>query len=305
MKFGKLPSLEGVDFNLRDQSPLNRELHAGVSPGTNPTLQILFGAPVWNAKSWRGSIYPADAPATAFLRHYARYFSCVELNTSHYRIPGAATVRRWQAEVTPHFKFCPKIFKGISHARNGLRDEALAKSWFQFLAELGPFAGPSFLQLPPYFDYARKSELFGFIERWPRQFELSLELRHPSWFEDGQVLPALVRYLNSRRVSLVITDVAGRRDVLHDSLSAGTALLRFVGNDLHPSDFSRASAWIKRFESWRQAGLTKLFLFIHEPEDVAVPGMTRFFLEGLRDQPQFLMHEPCAGETVGQLALEF
>ncbi len=285
MEFGKLPNIENVNWSLPADDPTST---AFLSQQENDGhLQIYFGTPAWGHKEWIGKIYPPKTKATDFLFYYSRYFNTIELNTSHYRIPTQEQTQKWIEKVPPEFCFCPKIYQGISHSRGGLIDKPLLKQWLSFLEELGEYAGPSFLQLPPYFEYHAKAELFEFLKQWPDDFALSLEFRHPSWFQDARILPALTQYLQSRNIGLVITDVAGRRDVLHSSIGADFSMVRFIGNDLHPSDYDRAQNWTKRFKIWEQQGLKTLYLFIHEPDDILAPEMTTYFLDQLKSIGQW------------------
>ena len=279
MEFGKLANIEKVDWKIPSDDPLSTQFLS--MKATTQELKIYFGTPAWGHKSWIGKIYPPKTKAADFLFYYSRYFSCIELNTTHYRIPTSEQTKMWIKKVPPGFLFCPKILQAISHDGRGLQDPELLRAWFQFLHELSSFLGPSFIQFPPHFDYSMKAQLFSFLQKWPAEFPLALEFRHPSWFRDHKILPALTEYLQTKKIGLVITDVAGRRDVLHTSLSTDFSMLRFIGNELHPSDFTRATAWTERFKIWEERGLKKLFLFIHEPDDVSAPEMTNYFLKEL------------------------
>jgi uncharacterized protein YecE (DUF72 family) len=299
MEFGKLKSVDAVDFSIPIDDPANgRRLTLG-SPSS---LSIFFGTPAWSHREWIGKIYPPGTKTEDFLRFYSRYFSCIELNTTHYRIPSAEQARKWKSKVDGNFLFNPKLYQGISHERGGLRNTSLLAEWLRFLNEMQGHLGPCFLQLPPHFDYGAKAELFDFLKEWPREFELALEFRHPSWFEGRRILPALADYLHSRGMGLVITDVAGRRDVLHTSLSAEFSLLRFIGNNLHPTDFERAAAWSRRIKQWEEAGLRRLFLFIHEPDDISAPEMSRAFLAELRNVGAWALRD--FPDFASQLALD-
>ncbi|MEK6555463.1 MAG: DUF72 domain-containing protein [Bdellovibrionota bacterium] len=272
MEFGKLDNVDQVDWALPKDDPLSAPFLAQFQK--NDPLKVYFGAPAWNHKEWMGKIYPLKTKPTEFLYHYSRYFTCLEMNTVHYRIPTGEQVKKWRDKVPEEFLFCPKVFNGLSHTCNGLRDKQLLSEWMGFLESLQSNCGPSFLQLPPQYDYSNRAELFEFLKNWPVHFELSLEFRHPSWFQEGRILPLLTQYLQTRKIGLVITDVAGRRDVLHTSMSADFSMVRFIGNALHPSDYTRTDTWLERFRIWEGYGLQRVFLFIHEPDDILVPEMT-------------------------------
>jgi uncharacterized protein YecE (DUF72 family) len=76
-----------------------------------------------------------------------------------------------------------------------------------------------------------------------------------------------------------MTDVAGRRDVLHLRLTTPILMLRFVGNDLHPTDYQRVKAWVQRIAEWRDLGLQTVYFFAHEPDNNSAPDLARFFME--------------------------
>lgn len=307
MEFGKIPDIESVDWTIPADDPLSVDFLSRVQAGGAPRgsgepageeRRLFFGAPAWGHKEWVGSIYPEKTKATHFLEQYSRYFNCVELNTTHYRIPTPEQAQKWRDQTADGFLFCPKVFQEISHTKQGLRDKVLLKVWLEFLTQLGDRRGPSFIQFPPHFDYSSKAALFEFLKNWPDEFELALEFRHPSWFEQGRILPALTQYLQSRRIGLVITDVAGRRDVLHTSISSDFCMLRFIGNSLHPTDYTRAEKWNERLQSWNEQGLKRMFLFIHEPEDLLTPEMTAHFLKEISTKSSWLINRDLKPPTV-------
>lgn len=277
MEFGKLTDLSklaDIDWRLPPDPPLNAQV---LKPGVR--TKFFMGAPAWGHKEWIGKVYPPKTKSTEFLHHYARAFNTIELNTSHYRIPSSEQTQKWREQVPSHFVFCGKLHQDISHARGGLLDKRRHAEWFRFLEDLGENRGPCFLQLPPSFTYAEKAELFQFLQNWPSEFALALEFRHPTWWTpEGQLLPALQQYLQRKKIGLVITDVAGRRDVLHTALSAGFTMLRFIGNGLHPTDFERARHWYQKLKLWKEQGLQDAFIFVHEPDDIAMPEMADHFI---------------------------
>lgn len=268
MEFGKISDLSHVDWELPTPDL------QGVLPARERG-HIYLGTPAWGHREWVGKIYPPKTPAADYLHHYSRNFSTIELNTTHYRIPDEKLVNKWLASVPESFIFCPKVYQGISHGPGGLVDASLRQEWLRGVSHFGAHLGPCFLQLPPHFDYSRKAELFHFLREWPDDRQLALEFRHPSWFTpERHVLPALAKYLSERKMSVVVTDVAGRRDLLHGTVTSSTLLVRFIGNGLHPTDFTRAKDWAKRLEILMDAGVRDVFFFVHQPDDLLAPEMT-------------------------------
>lgn len=144
--------------------------------------------------------------------------------------------------------------------------------------------GMSFLQLPPTFHSDHLLALKKFLAALPFDFPVAVEVRHPSFFEDHILIQPLYDILAKAGAHTVITDVAGRRDVLHTSLTTTKVMVRFIGNDLHPTDHFRARQWVDRIHSWLQLGLEQVEFFIHEPHDHNVPDLISFMADSLNEE---------------------
>lgn len=263
MEFGKLDNIDDVDWALPLEDPKNA---SRLKFKPNPALH--FGAPTWGSKHWLGKIYPPKTTPSDYLQFYSQSFNCIELNSSHYAIPDDKTIQNWLSKVPNNFQFCPKMLKDISHSQAGLVDKDLLKHWLNFLDKMDSHLGPCFIQLHELFSYENKALLFKFLESWPSEYRLTLELRHSSWFKNGVVLPALADYLHKKNIGMVITDVAGRRDVLHSTVTTDWTMIRLIGNNLDQSDESRLIEWSERIGDWQQLGVHDTYLFLHQPEDI-------------------------------------
>jgi uncharacterized protein YecE (DUF72 family) len=146
--------------------------------------------------------------------------------------------------------------------------------------------GPCFLQMPPNFTPNHFDTLAAFLRDWPVDVPLALELRHERWFSEKETLEKTIQLLQELGVGFVITDTAGRRDVIHMALTAPFLLLRFGGNEGHPSDETRLMSWIARFEQWKTKGLKEVYLLIHQPDSVYTPQTHQRFLELWKDRSQ-------------------
>ena len=113
MDFGKLQNIEQVDFTLPADHPDTQPLLIRNKQDEKPDVYI--GLPVWVNKAWVGNIYPATMREKDSLLWYARQFNTIELNSTHYHIPGDTTIERWRNSVPRGFKFCPKFPQLISH----------------------------------------------------------------------------------------------------------------------------------------------------------------------------------------------
>ncbi|MFL5813139.1 MAG: DUF72 domain-containing protein [Bdellovibrionia bacterium] len=278
MDFGKLPSISGVDFSLPADFTGNAQLLNRLgATGSKPA--VYTGAPVWSQKEWVGRIYPLGTRSQDYLKFYSQQFYTIELNTTHYRIPDEDTINNWRTHSEPGFKFCPKFPQMISHERMLQDAEAMTQSFCKSVMGLGDRLGRSFLQLPPQFSPAQLPVLRNFLETLPRGFQLAIEFRHPAWFSKGVLRSDVTRLLEIYGAVALITDVAGRRDVLHMSLTAPSVMVRFVGNSLHPTDYSRIDAWIGRLNDWISQGIREIYFFIHEPDNVQAPDLIQYFTQ--------------------------
>ncbi|MFT4666212.1 MAG: hypothetical protein ACI8YQ_002632 [Polaribacter sp.] len=276
MKFGKLPDISSVNFRLPADPQRNSELKSEAT-----STEFYLGATGWSMKEWIGRLYPKGTKAKDFLSQYTKHFNTIELNTTHYRIPTEEIIEKWFKESSDDFRFCPKIPQTISHSRDLDLNDKYLSIFCKNIVGLKHKLGCCFIQLPPYFDRGSLAILENFLNRFPPDIPLAVELRHESWFEgDNKEWADLLQKYNR---TAVITDVAGRRDVLHMELTNSTTMIRFVGNDLHPSDEFRAAEWVERLSRWKEYGLKDAYIFTHEPDNLLSPEMADIFVKRLSD----------------------
>ena len=284
MDFGRLPDLRYVDFRLPPDHPETARVLARAR-ATQPTpTRLHVGCPIWTNKEWLGTYFPIGIKETDYLRYYAQQFNSIELNTTHYRIPDAATVRRWREAVGPDsdFKFCPKLPRSISHERELFQADDLVVSTTRAFEALGDNLGWAFLQLPPHFGPEHLPRLERFLVDFPEAVPLAVELRHPRWFADRVLAEAVFATFEALNKTLVITDVAGRRDVLPMRLTTPVAFIRFNGHGLHSTDYQRADAWAERLAAWVAQGVHDIYFFIHQKDVRHAPVLATYLLEQVR-----------------------
>jgi uncharacterized protein YecE (DUF72 family) len=148
---------------------------------------IHIGTAGWSYKDWDGVVYPSgkDKPRDA-LEYLARFFSCVEVNSTFYRIPTPDTVASW-AERTAgdrDFLFTVKLWRGFTH---GAEEEFTSEACRSFGAAMEPLReagrlGAVLVQFPWFF--RNTGENRGRLERIAEAFDrlpLVLEVRSRSW----------------------------------------------------------------------------------------------------------------------------
>jgi uncharacterized protein YecE (DUF72 family) len=281
MDFGRLTHVDHISFSL---PPDHAATAATLQATAHAQPKLYVGCPIWSFDGWRGHIFPNDAKQKDYLKYYSRQFNCLELNVTHYQVPTPLTIRRWKEAVPAHFKFCPKVLQGISHAKEISAMTDLMQEFLAAVMELGEQLGLIFLQFSPYFSAAKLQSLLRFLDAVPASTPLSVELRHESWFSTPSAFDFLCNYLQQRNMGLVIADVSGRRDVLHQRLTNRTAFIRFAANDNHPSDYTRLGDWVQRVTQWINNGLEELYFIIHTPDKTHFPELADNFIRQLNEK---------------------
>src|SRR5690606_22249282 len=81
----------------------------------------------WIYRDWAGIAYP-DPPPRGFdpLAYLAKYFQTIEVNSSFYGPPTAATAAAWvrRVEAIQEFRFTAKLWRRFTHER----DEAFTRA---------------------------------------------------------------------------------------------------------------------------------------------------------------------------------
>jgi len=282
MDFGNVhhTKLSSVDFKLPPEPASNAE----VLTGKNSAAKVYVGCPRWGVKEWVGKLYPKGTKDAHFLDEYVKQFNCIELNSTFYNLYDETTIRKWtEKAVGRPFKFLPKVFQGISH-EGQLNDKLpLAHAFEKSIVGFEDHLGPAFLQLSDAFGPQRKRELQEFVHAWPDRIPLFVEVRQQAWFSQSE-LAELVQLLRSENVGLIITDTAGRRDVCHMHLSTPKVMVRFVANNLHPTDHPRVDAWVERISYWLENGLEELYFIIHMDQEKHSPELAGYLIDKLNER---------------------
>lgn len=278
MEFGKITTddLSAIQFGLPTDSPETMRI-LSAQPKTN--LSVYVGCAKWGRKDWLGKIYPSGTREADFLPLYAKNFNSIELNATFYKIPSLKQTQEWSSKVGKDFLFIPKISNSISHIHRLKNTVERMEYFLKGINGFGQNLGPVFLMLHPGMGPKSLDTIEAFLEAIPKEVKVFVEMRHEAWYESTDNADAIFKMLERNGVGAVITDVAGRRDCLHMRLTTGEAFIRFVGNDLHPTDYTRVDEWIMRIKKWMDAGLTRVYFFLHENEEVHSPVIAKYAIE--------------------------
>ncbi len=278
MEFGKIPEQElaATDFNLPADPAATTEV---LKKGKGKT-KFYIGCAKWGRKDWIGKIYPAGTREKDFLHQYALQFNSIEFNGFFYNVHSREQVAKWVSAVPPGFKFCPKFTQSVTHIRRLKNTKHEVEAFLNVIEAFGGHLGPVFLMPHPQMGVKHLETIEQFIADMPVDIELFLELRHEDWYSGNEGYNAgLLQFLGERKRGVIITDAAGRRDCVHMHLSTPECFIRFVGNALHPTDYSRIDEWVQRIKKWMAAGLETCYFFMHQHEELHSPELIKYFIE--------------------------
>ena len=145
--------------------------------------------------------FPAEYRAGTRLTYYSTLFNSLEVNSSFYKIPRAATFAKWVTEVPDDFRFTVKLWRGITHAPSLAFAPSAIDLFMQAAAHLRPKKGCLLIQLPPGARVDRAPQLERLLEAVARQAEgwkLAIEFRDNSWYVDAT--DALLERFSAGRV---------------------------------------------------------------------------------------------------------
>lgn len=236
---------------------------------------LRIGLPQWQHPHWKRF-------GLTTLADYARYFNCVEGNTTLYALPRPDIVLRWRDMTHDDFRFCFKFPKTISHQSALKQCDDLVRDFLQLMSPLAPRIGHYWLQLPATFSPQGLPDLWRFLDALPREFRYSVEVRHADFFAKGEAERALNSGLRDRAINRVILDTRGVHQAIpsnpaiieaqrkkprlpvHAVITAQDPLIRFIGGDDIAANLRWFDAWLQRLPPW--SAHASPWLFIHTPD---------------------------------------
>ncbi len=261
-------------------------------------MSIYLGCPVWSFKGWVGNFYPKGTKSTDFLREYARRLTTIEGNTTFYAVPAPKTIEAWIEQTPETFRFCPKIPKAISHNGKLIDYIERANEFINVMRPLAARLGPMFLQLPPSYSPKLMADLAKFLDAFPEDIRLGVEVRHLDWF-DAPHDEALDQLLADHNMGRVTIDTRPIRSLAGDKSLAGSTyesllearerkpdvpvvpkrtsdfiFLRFIGHPDLEHNLGWVDEWVDYLVPQMQAN-ADVFVFCHSPDNMSAPNICR------------------------------
>jgi uncharacterized protein YecE (DUF72 family) len=292
MEFGRVPEneLDEVDFSLPKDPAFNKTVLKGKPL---KSAKVYLGCAKWGRTEWIGKIYPPKTKEKDFLENYVHHYNSIELNATHYKTYDAAAIKKWSDKAgKKDFLFCPKMVKSVTHYGSLKGKEFITTEFLKGVLAFEKHLGPIFIQVSDRFSPSRKEELYTYLESLPTDLQFFLEVRHPDFFLNKEVMEELFSKLKELNIGAVITDTAGRRDCAHMYLTVPKAFIRYVGNSLHESDYTRCDAWVKRIKHWLDSGLKGLYFFMHMHDEATSPELTVYLVDKLNKECKLNLEKP-------------
>lgn len=270
-------------------------------------MDLYVGCPIWSFKGWVGNFYPEGTKPSDFLSEYAQRLTTVEGNTTFYAVPAQKTIESWVSALPDSFRFCPKVPKAISHEGTLVDNIERAREFVRIMKQLGTRLGPMFLQLPPRFGPKQLEDLRVFLDEWPRQIRLAVEVRHLDWFESpGREV--LNQVLSAHNMAKVVIDTRPIRSLDGDEMLAGSVyqtlvearerkpdvpilpertadfiFVRYIGHPQMEQNAALLDAWADYVAGQLSDG-ADVYFFCHSPENLVAPYLCRLLHKRVADQ---------------------
>lgn len=280
MEFGALPkrSLAKIQFKLPKDPASNKDV---LSAGKGNT-KLYLGCAKWGRPEWVGKLYPKGAKEKDFLKYYAQHYGSIELNATHYKLYPGEKFEEWADKVeNPQFKFCPKAHRGMSFLKHSPTKPGVTRDFIANIRHFGKQLGPVFITHDEKikWDPQGEKEFFEYLGTLPKDISFFIEERWPQFYSDKKLMERYYAKLEELGMGAIITDTAGRQDVLHMRLTVPRTFIRFVGNSLHPSDYPRIDEWARRIKKWMDAGIEEVYFFMHMHDEGKSPELTQYVIK--------------------------
>jgi uncharacterized protein YecE (DUF72 family) len=170
--------------------------------------------------------YPEEFKDSSRLEYYASLFNSIEINSTFYKLPLAATVIKWSSLVPPAFRFTVKLSKSVTHQKELVFDPSDIQKFFGVTDGFGDKKGCLLVQFPAgtKADLSDQFEdLLDRITQYNNGWQLAVEFRDKSWYYDR-----IYRLLEIANACLVEHDMPKSRTP-HDLPESFTRYLRFHG----------------------------------------------------------------------------
>ena len=169
-------------------------------------------------------LFPPPFENASRLTYYSSFFNSIEINSSFYKIPQAATITKWSDSVPENFRFTFKLWKGITHCKGLFFNKEDVVTFFNSINAVTKKKGCLLIQFPPSIGsehFFQLKKLLSCIHEINTTFEwkIAVEFRNKSWYHNK-----VYDLLNFYKAAVVIHDIPKSAtpllDQIHDFIYA-------------------------------------------------------------------------------------
>ena len=171
-----------------------------------------------------------------YLKFYSTKFQTVEVDSTFYGTPSAATVEKWSEKTPPDFVFTAKVPQLITHEKVLVDCDSEFEEFVKTMDILGPKLGPMVFQFPLFnrWKFPKQDSflavLIPFLKKLPTDHKFVIEIRNKTWL-DGRFADVL----REHNVALALTDTSfmprpWELNQKFDLITADFAYVRWLGD---------------------------------------------------------------------------
>lgn len=171
--------------------------------------------------------YPPAFQDKSRLEYYASLFDSIEINSSFYKVPTAATVRKWADSVPATFKFTFKLWREITHNKGlTFKPEDIAR-FMQVIGQAGDKKGSLLVQFPASITIANRQQMEKLLQDINAAntdgWHVAVEFRSNTWYRED-----IYALLERLRMVVVLHDMPKSAPPMLEQ-DAAFVYLRFHG----------------------------------------------------------------------------
>lgn len=190
------------------------------------------------------------------LAYYASLFNSLEVNSSFYKVPMAATVKKWADGVPDGFKFTYKLWRDITHNKELVFNPADVDRFMQVIAHAGDKKGCLLIQFPPSIKIGSVHQLQKLLISInsadpAHEWKIAVEFRNSNWYHED-----IYRLLDEHNAGMVLHDMPASFAPLMET-EADFIYLRFHGpNGGYRGSYNDAflAEYAQYIHDWQQDG---------------------------------------------------
>jgi uncharacterized protein YecE (DUF72 family) len=132
--------------------------------------------------------YPPEFQDKSRLAYYGSLFNSIEVNSSFYKVPMAATVAKWADAVPDGFRFTFKLWRNITHNKGLVYDAADVARFMQVINRAGDKKGSLLVQFPASITIANRPQMEMLLQDIylanTDNWDVAVEFRSKTWYRD-------------------------------------------------------------------------------------------------------------------------